>query len=68
MPELTPSPDREERVVARIESGDIGLIGEMLEAAGRWAKEEHPECKLLVRNAPGVAFELFLSEKGEKKS
>lgn len=59
----TPQPERWEHVVVRIESGDIGLIGLMLETAGEWAKKEYPDCKLLARNAPGVAFELFLAEK-----
>ena len=68
MPEgLTPTPDPEERVVAQIAGGDIGLVGVMLEAAGAWAKEEHPDCEMLVRNAPGVAFELFLSPIKEEK-
>ena len=68
MPDETPpAPARWERVVCRIESGDIGLIGEMLEAAGKWAQEEYPECKLVARNAPGVTFELVLVEKEEEK-
>lgn len=54
-----------ERVVAQIKSGDLGLIGVMLLAAGEWAKKEYPDHELLARNAPEVAFELFLSPKKE---
>lgn len=68
LPESLPAPvvEPSERVVARIESGDIGLIGMMLEAAEQWREKEYSDCKLCVRNAPGVCFELFLVKKEQE--
>ncbi len=58
-----PETNEGERVVARIESGDLGVIGMMLQGAQTWCQENHPDYELFARNAPGVAFELFLKTK-----